>query len=145
MRTGMAVASCIVALATVALSGAAAQAQPRPPSVALQAKSPDAAMIAQMAARGPVRILVHYRLPVAAQPPDDETIRANRAMQQAIITDHFGPPDALTGPDRALRRMEVTPAFAINASAAEIEGLARDERVLDIVLDQVRRPVPSIR
>ena len=144
MRTGMAVASCIVALATVALS-VAAQAQPLPPSAALQAKSPDAAMIAQMAARGPVRILVHYRLPGAAQPPDDETIRANRAMQQAIISDHFGPPDALTGPDRALRRMEVTPAFAINATAAEIEGLARDDRVLDIVLDRVRRPVPGIR
>ena len=61
-------------------------------------------------------------------------------MQAAIISDHFGPHDALTGPDRALRRLEATPAFAINASGAEIEALARDDRVLDIALDQARPP-----
>ena len=119
-------------------------AQAQPPSSALQAKSPDAALIVRMAARGPVRILVHYRLPPSSGgATGDETIRTNRTVQDAILVDHFGPPETLAGPERALRRMVATPVFAINASAAEIEGLAQDGRVLQIVLDQARRPAPA--
>jgi hypothetical protein len=139
------VSLCLRAVGVAALALAALAAQAQTPSPALQAKSPDAAVIARMAAHGPVRILVYCRLAVA--PPrngarDAETGRINRATQDAILADHFGPPDALTGPDRALRRLEVTPAFAINASAAEIESLAQDGRVLQIVQDQPRRLVP---
>jgi hypothetical protein len=138
-----------LALATAAALLATVPGRTQQPSEALRAKSSDAGSIAAMTAQGRVRILVHYRVPAEPAPgatpgaSESATIRQNRATQEAIIRDHFGPLSALTGPERALRQLEVTPAFAINASEAEIDALARDSRVLDIALDQPRRPVPD--
>src|SRR5262249_6931244 len=46
----------------------------------------------------------------------------------------------LSSSERGLTRMSISPAFAINASAAEIEALANDDRVVTIELDQLGRP-----
>jgi hypothetical protein len=136
----IALALCLTAGAPP-LAVAAAQ-----PSRELAAKSTDAEEIVRQAAQGPVRVIVSYRpsdastngAPVGSQ-SDAGRIEANHLMQDAIIADHFGSPATL-GPERALRRLDVTPAFAINASLAEIEALARDDRVLHIALDAARRP-----
>jgi hypothetical protein len=119
------------------------------PSSTLQAKSKYAARIALEAAQGPLRIVVLYRAPAGPgfatlHTPNENVAAAvseNRSAQDSIISTHIGPPAGLLGPDRALRRMEVTPAFAINAAAAEIEALATDSRVINIAIDEVRRPV----
>jgi hypothetical protein len=129
---------CAQSLGVPAVAAAAAAQQP---GAELLAKSSDAAAIVQRAAQGPVRIIVSYSLPdVAASGSSGDVGRIedqNRKLQDAIIADHFGPA-AATAPERALRRMAITPAFAINASLPEIEDLARDNRVLHIGLDAVR-------
>jgi hypothetical protein len=124
---------------------AMAPAQAGQPSRELTAKSTDAEEIMRRAAQGPVRIIVSYKPGAATNDAtgnsqaDASRIEANRKMQDAIIAGHFGSPATL-GPERALRRLEVTPAFAINASLGEIEALARDDRVLHVGLDQARGP-----
>ena len=64
----------------------------------------------------------------------------NHAAQDAILSARFGALSALNGPERALRRMEISASFAINASAAEIESLAGDSRVVGINADGLARP-----
>jgi hypothetical protein len=133
------------ALAAVSLVHALAAAGAAEPDAALRAKSPDAATIAAMAAHGRVRVVVSYRVAAAGEASassDAAAIAANRAAQEAILRDHFGPPAGLSRPDRALRRLAITPAFAIDASADEIAALARDPRVLGITLDRPRPPLP---
>ena len=143
MRTGICVGLAI--LLTLALVPANAQA----PSAALIAKSADAAAIAARASLGPLRIIVHHR---ASSGPGHRTLHTpsenlpailseNRAAQESIVTAHFGPLAALTGRERALRLMGITPAFAINATAAEIEALANNPDVLNIAIDKVERPI----
>jgi hypothetical protein len=142
-RTAFCVSLAI--LLTLALAPAYAQM----PSAALSAKSADAAAIAARASLGPVRIIVQHQ---ASSGPGHRTLHTptenllvilseNRAAQESIVTAHFGPLATLTGRDRALRLMELTPAFAINATAAEIEALANNPRVLNIAIDKVERPI----
>jgi hypothetical protein len=135
LRIVLALGLCALALSRAA--GAQADG-------ALALKSADAAEIVRGAAHGPVRVIVSYRPPDCAldgapgSATDIDWLRAaNRAMQDAIIADHFGAPQVL-GRERALRRMEITPAFGINASRDEVEALARDDRVTHIGLDAVR-------
>jgi subtilisin family serine protease len=115
------------------------------PSTALSRKSPDAAEIQSRArASGLIRVIVEYRDPAgparAALGTSAENIPAavaeNRAAQDAILSDRVGPPaTALAG--RGLTRMDLTPAFAFDATVAELEALADDDRVVTIVLDRL--------
>jgi subtilisin family serine protease len=128
----------------LALAPGVARAQQ--PSAALAAKSLDADRIAARLAQGPVRIIVHHREPetadYAARGTRRESIAAITrdlaALQDGLIARHFA---ARTAAAIALRRMQVTPAFAVTAGPAEIESLANDPNVLGIALDQVRKPV----
>jgi subtilisin family serine protease len=119
-------------------------------STALASKAPEAQTIAAMAqANGRVRIIVQHQ---ASGGPGHRTLHTsnenvplileeNRSVQDSIVTTHFGAIAGLAGPDRSLRLMEITPAFAINATAAEIDALANDPRVLSIAVDKVERPI----
>src|SRR5262249_27109360 len=64
----------------------------------------------------------------------------NHAAQDAILITHFGPPSQLTGAERALKRFDITPGFAINATPAQIEALAADDRVVTIEIDRIGKP-----
>jgi len=130
---------------TLALTPAHAQV----PSAALRAKSADAAGILAKAGQGTVRIIVQHQ---GSTGPGHQTfhtifenlpliLNENRATQSALITSHFGPLAGLTGGGRALRMMEVTPAFAINATAAEVDALANDPRVVSIAIDKIEKPI----
>src|SRR5262249_42013543 len=98
----------------------------------LSQKSPDAEEIRSRAqSTGSVRVVVVYRVPPGparanlgtAAENIPEIIRENHAIQDAILADHIGAPQTLTVPGRGLSRMDITPAFAINATEAEIEAL----------------------
>jgi hypothetical protein len=124
------------------------QQPPQTPSTALQAKSVDAASMLAQAAQGRVRIVVQYQPPLSparlAMGTPQEDIQAitaeNEGIQNSILESHFGAISDLTGPERGLTRMSISPAFAINASASEIESLANDSRVVTIELDRQMRP-----
>jgi hypothetical protein len=135
-------ASCCATL--LALAAALGTASAQQPSGALQAKSVDAAKLAARLSQGPARVIVYHREPTTAAyaargTPSENVPAMSRdlaAVQDALIARHFA-----TRSGTALRRMEVTPAFAVTATAAEIESLANDSAVSQIVLDQIRRPV----
>jgi hypothetical protein len=118
------------------------------PSAALQAKTVDAVSILAKAARGRARIIVQYRVPAslarAAIGTPKENIAAivaeNQVIQDSILLAYFGAVSELTTPSRGLTRMSISPGFAINASASEIEGLANDDRVMTIELDRMLSP-----
>jgi len=145
IHSAIAVGLVLLAVVVGSQSGQAQQV-----STALASKAPEAATIATMAqANGHVRIIVQHQ---ASDGPGHRTLHTsnenlplileeNRGAQESIVTTHFGALAGLAGPDRALRLMEITPAFAINATAAEIEALANDPRVLSIVVDKVERPI----
>src|SRR5262249_36692743 len=67
-------------------------------------------------------------------------VAENHAAQDAIVTSHIGEPSQLSGPNRAFSRFDVTPGFAINATAAEIDALANDARVVSIEIDRLGAP-----
>jgi hypothetical protein len=124
----------------VGVQGVAADPAP------LAQKSPDAEEIqARAQSTGSVRVIVMYRVPPGparanlgtAAENISEIIRENHAVQDAILGDHIGDPRALTNPSRGLTRMDITPAFAINATMAEIEALANDDRVVTIEIDRI--------
>jgi len=118
------------------------------PSMALQAKTADAVSILSKAAQGRARIIVQYRIPASparatigtAEENLEAVIAENQTIQDSILSAHFGALPPLTTADRGLTRMSITPAFAINASASEIEALANDNRVVAIELEQVYSP-----
>src|SRR5205085_6966422 len=64
----------------------------------------------------------------------------NRQTQDVILGTHFGNQSQCDAPGKALNRFDVTPRFAINATAAEIESLANDNRVRVIEIDRIGRP-----
>lgn len=140
--------SAAFATAIFCLATSAAWAQQ--PSAALQAKGVNAAaLLNQATTRGHVRIIVDYK-PAAGSARSalgtaaeniPAIISENQAAQDPILSAHFGAPSALSGPDRALRRMEISPSFAINATAAEIESLANDARVTQIRIDGLNKPL----
>jgi hypothetical protein len=145
IHAALLVASVAVVLSVVYPSEAMAQQ----PSAALQAKGVNAAQLLARAAQGRVRIIVDYKpatgparatLGTAAEDISG-VIRENQSAQDPILSAHFGAPSGLNGPDRALRRMEISPSFAINATAAEIEALANDDRVTQIRIDGLNKPL----
>ena len=112
------------------------------------AEIPDAAELQSRArTSGLVRVIVQYRIPPgparSALGTSAESIPAivaeNHAAQDAILSDRVGQPTTLvTG--RGLTRMDVTPALVFNATAAELDALADDDRVVTIELDRLGGP-----
>jgi subtilisin family serine protease len=136
-----------ICLAIAALSLVSSASLAQQPSPSLRAKSADAAQIAARLAQGPVRVIVRHQRPTTtawtALGSRGESIAAVARdlvdLQDRLLARHFGA--AGPGPARALRRMQVTPAFAVTATAAEVESMANDSSVVSITLDQIRRPV----
>src|SRR5262245_19814986 len=106
----------------------------------LAQKAPEAAeMLAQAQRKGHVRVIVGFDGPPVR--PDPEAIAAAKAQvaatQTALMRAHLDP---AAGFDRAITWFELTPAFAANVTAAELEKLAADPRVKSINLDHVVPP-----
>jgi hypothetical protein len=137
------VAACGAAFVLAALaSGAMAEAS------LLTQKSPEAAEITAIAQRqGYARVIVQFESPVGQIGPDPAAIADAKgkvaAVQDAIIASHFGRaanPRLGQGFERGLIRFDLTPAFAVNVSAADLEALAADPRVQTITLDRTMAP-----
>jgi subtilisin family serine protease len=118
-------------------------------SVALSQKSQDAAEIqSRSQATGAVRVIVMYQVPPGPARANLGTaaenipaiVSENHAAQDDILSATIGAPSDLTGPRRGLSRFDITPGFAINASAAEINSVANDNRVTSIEIDRLGRP-----
>jgi hypothetical protein len=139
----------LIAGAFAVLTGAMSAAVAGP-SATLAQKARDADLIAATAEQnGHVRIIVEFAPPLrAGEIRPDRALLARvkaqiQAMQDAIIATHFGnaaQPRPGSGFPRALKRLEVSPMFAINASLAEVEALAADPRVVRIHHDRLARP-----
>src|SRR5262245_45333490 len=111
----------------------------------LAQKAPEAAELLAAAQRqGYVRVIVQFEGPAAQVRPDPASIAETRAqvaaMQDAIIASHVA---TAVGFDRAITRFEITPAFAANATAAELESLAADPRVKTLNSDRAVPPAPA--
>jgi len=115
-------------------------------------KATEAAEIVAIAQRqGYVRVIVQFESPL---PPDQirpdpasiATVKARvAAVQDAIIATHFGSvtdPKPGHGFAREIKRFEITPAFAVNVTTAELEALAADPRVKSINYDRAVPPAP---
>ena len=112
------------------------------PSSTLAAKAMEADTISAQAVRnGHVRVIVLFEPPVPpSQAQHDAAGIADRkervaAVRDAIIATHFvsaASPAAGTGFERGITAFEITPGFAVNVSAAELEALAADPRVSSI-------------
>jgi hypothetical protein len=147
-RIRPAIAAAFILCAAI-LGGQPAQAQQV--STALASKAPQAAAMAATAqADGHVRVIVLMNTPSVPNQvrPDAATIASLKAqvaeMQNSALTRHFGNPANLRpgqGFDRHLSRFDVTPGFAINVDAAELEALAADPQVKTINIDQIRKPL----
>src|SRR5215472_11168577 len=121
------------AIAAVALIGleSAASAQI---SGALSQKANEAAEILSIAQRnGHVRVIVQFDspMPASAIRPNAATLATVRgsvaAVQDQIIAAHFGSatdPARGQGFARGLTRFGITPGFAVNVTAAELQDLA---------------------
>ena len=105
----------------------------------LAQKAPDAAdMLATAQRQGSVRVIVQFRLPQPPNPGHIDAIKAQvAALQDAVIAAHLG---ASPGFERGLTKFEITPAFAANVTAPELEALAADPRVQTINLDRAVPP-----
>jgi subtilisin family serine protease len=130
------------------LFGLASAALAQAESALTQKSTHAAEILSQAQSSGFARIIVMYEAP-----PEHNTLStaaedipaiaaANTAAQNSIIADHFGGPAiaAADVPERGLTRMIITPAFAIDATAAEINSLANDRRVTTIGLDRLGSP-----
>jgi len=113
------------------------------PSLALQRKSGQAAWdIVSQATKGPVRIIVEVK---PATTPGYATLGTahenmpailsdNLAVEDAVITAHFGSPASSIESSKSLVHTDVLPYFGITATLPEIESLASDDRVVSIDL-----------
>ena len=136
------------AVALMFMLGLASTA-PAQVSASLAQKSPGAAEIMATAERsGRARIIVMYQTPpgparanIGTAAEDIQAItNENYAAQDAIVGAVFGSPSNLNDPAHGFKRMPITPAFAINATAAEINALAEDPRVTTIEPDGIGWP-----
>ena len=137
------------ALATAAVVGLWGSSLAQPSAVLAQKASEADEIFAIAQSRGNVRIIVQFESPV---PPgqmrtDAAGIASVRSqittIQDAIITTHFGSatnPRTAPGFQRGITRFEITPGFAVNVTAAEMEALAADPRVKYINYDRAVPP-----
>jgi subtilisin family serine protease len=140
IRVVFAVAFCVTLVSAV-------QAQV---SAQLAQKAPEAAAIAAMAAqRGYVRVIVQLDapdVPTELRPKAEflAPIKTQIAsLQNTIIASHFGSatsPREGQGFPRNLVRFEIRPLIAVNLSAAELDELAADPRIVFIQYDQPMPP-----
>jgi subtilisin family serine protease len=96
---------------------------------------------------GKVRVIVEFGAPVVGTAMGEpavasrDYVAALKSKQQDVIATHFADgASALNGRDRSLTRMDYAPQFAINATAAEIDRLASDPRVVRLHEDKLARP-----
>jgi len=136
-RCGFFAAACLTAaLAAIFIAPAAIAG----PSSALVNKAPDAAKLINTAERqGFVSIIVEFAPPTAPTVlrPSAAILEPHkaqvRAIQDSIIANHFGSataPRPGQGFIRGLQRLSVSPMFAINVNATELEDLAADPQVV---------------
>ncbi len=119
-------------------------------SATLAGKAPEAATIANIAqTSGHVRVIVLLNAPSIPNQlrPNAGAIASVKAqvteMQNAALTRHFDNPANLRpgqGFNRHLSRFDITPGFAINVDAAELEALAADPQVKTINYDRAMPP-----
>jgi hypothetical protein len=106
----------------------------------LAQKAPEAAeMLATAQRQGHVRVIVQFQ--PSPNPGNIDAMKAQVAgMQDAIIASHLA---ANPGFDRHITKFEITPAFAADVTAAELEALAADPRVKTINLDRAVPPAAA--
>ena len=119
------------------------------PTDSLLQKAAEASELSNIAEQeGVVRIIVEFAPMISAEVvrPEPAILARvkvyNRSMQDQIIVRHFGNADASSSAqsfDRALRRMDIGPMFAINVNKAELEQLAADSQVRRIYYDRPDR------
>ena len=104
-------------------------------------------LLSSAESKGYVRVIVMFEPPVSpnAVRPDAASVAAVRARvastRDAILSTHFGNAQpASSGFARGLTSFPITPGFAMNVTAQELEALASDGRVLSIQLDALDRP-----
>jgi hypothetical protein len=120
-------------------------------SPALSQKSPDAAPIVALADRdGHVPVIVEFASPVPPGQirPDPNVLAPLKAriaaVQDAIIGQHFDSaanPRPGQGFERSMTRFDITPAFAVVVTKAELEALAADPRVVRIHQNKLNHPM----
>jgi len=114
--------------------GAMAQQSP------LAQKAPEAAeMLATAQRQGHVRVIVQFQAPANAGNIDAMKAQV-AATQDALISSHLGTSVPF---ERGLTKFEITPAFAANATAGELQALAADPRVTTINLDRAVPPAAA--
>jgi len=121
--------------AAALLCGLAPGAMAQDPRLAQ--KAPEAAeMLATAQRQGHVRVIVQFQPP--PNPGNIDAMKAQvAATQDAIIASHLG---ANAGFDRHITKFDITPAFAAEVTAAELQALAADPRVQVINLDRAVPP-----
>ena len=139
----------VVALASGASSAALAQASAALAQKAVGAASADG-LVAQAQSAGNVRVIVMFKsAPQPGRFPNDPAgigaLTAQVAADRAnVVSRHFGSVSAPTpgrGFSRGLVTFPVTPGFAVNVSASELEALAADADVKSVQLDALDRPL----
>jgi subtilisin family serine protease len=116
------------------------------PSNFLAQKALDAAaLLTQAQERGGIRVVIEFEPTLEEREvrPDDESINrvkeSIRLRQNEILARHFGDPNnprPAPGFERSLKRGTISPFFAINVTAVELEQLASDSEVSRINLDR---------
>ncbi len=140
-----------LSLTLLVLSGLIAANTAAAQSPALTAKASDVnTIVSQTQQKSFARVIVQFAAAPAAadlRPGNEASVQSlreyTRTMQDAVIAAHFAnAADAVpgTGTPRALVRFDVTPGFAVNATQAEIDGLAADPRVIAIAPDRLSKP-----
>lgn len=141
-------AAAAIALFAILLGGQGGYAQAV--STVLSQKAPEANEMASIAdRRGHVRVIVKFASLVSPSQLALDPAALAAAKQQiattqnAIITTHFGSaanPAPGRGFARGVVRFDITPAFAVNVTLAELEVLAADPRVEYIQYDRAVPP-----
>jgi sRNA-binding regulator protein Hfq len=136
-----------IAIAAAFLFGVTSAATAQ--SNALSQKASETDEILSIAQRdGSVRVIVQFDSPMQSSEikPDAASLAAVKsrvaAVQDTIIATHFGAvaPSSGAGFERGILRFDITPGFAVNVTAAELEGLASDPLVTVINYDRVMAP-----
>ena len=137
------------AVSLAASIGVSATAMAQSPALSQKTTGRMAApqLLSSAQSKGFVRVIVLFDSPVApnAGVPDAATIATTKAQvasaRDAILSTHFGGVQpSSTGFARGLTSFPITPGFAMNVSAQELESLAADPRVVSIQLDGLDAP-----
>lgn len=141
-----ALARCVVLAIGVS---ATATAMAQSPALSQKATGRMAApqLLSSAQSKGYVRVIVLFDSPVGptAGAPDAAAIATMKSqvasVRSAILSSHFGGDQpSSTGFARGLTSFPITPGFAMNITAQELEALASDPRVVSIQLDALDAP-----